>query len=94
MSFWKNLFGGGSDRAAKAVTGRTEDYKGFTIVPAPFLDGGQYQLAGSISKDIDGTVKRHAFVRADRFSSAEDATDFTLVKARQIIDQQGDKIFT
>jgi hypothetical protein len=92
MSFWKNLLGGGS-ATPKPVAGRTENYKGFTIAPAPYPEGGQYQLAGSISKDIDGSVKTHTFVRADRFSSAEEAVEFTLVKARQIIDQQGDKVF-
>jgi hypothetical protein len=35
----------------------------------------------------------HSFLRADRFSSFEDAQSFTLVKARQIIDQTGDRIF-
>lgn len=91
MSFLKSLFGGGT--ASKAVAARTEEYKGFVIAPAPYLEGGQYQLAGSITKTIDGAAKEHKFVRADRFSSAEDAVDFTLVKAKQIIDQQGDKMF-
>jgi hypothetical protein len=90
MSFWKSLFGGGEP---KAVAARTEDYKGFTIAAAPYPEGGQYQLAGTITKDVGGTLKEHKFVRADRFSSAEDAIEFTLVKARQIIDQQGDKLF-
>ncbi len=91
MSFWKSLFGGGA--SAKPVAAPTEDYKGFTISPAPYLESGQYQLAGTIPKAVDGTVREHKFVRADRFSSTEDAVQFTLVKARQIIDQQGDKVF-
>ena len=91
MSFWKNLFGGGA--TPRAPASRTEEYKGFTIAPAPYVEGGQYQLAGTISKQVDGTLKEHRFVRADRFSSADEATEFTLVKARQIIDQQGDKVF-
>jgi hypothetical protein len=91
MSFWKSLFGGGS--ASKAVAARTEDYNGFVIAPTPYPEGGQYQLAGTITKQVGGEVKVHKFVRADRFSSAEDAVEFTLVKARQMIDQQGDKLF-
>jgi hypothetical protein len=94
MSFWTKLLGGGSRGSApKAVAGRTEEYKGFTIAPAPYLEGGQYQLAGTITKEVGGSLKEHKFVRADRFSSAEDAVEFTLIKARQIIDQQGDKVF-
>ena len=92
MSFWKSLFGGGA-AISKPVAGKSEEYKGFTIQPAPYPEGGQYQLAGTITKAIDGTLREHKFVRADRFSSADDAIEFTLVKARQIIDQQGDKLF-
>lgn len=91
MSFWKSLFGGGS--TAKPVASRSEEYKGFTITPRPYMESGQYQLAGIISKEVDGAVKEHKFVRADRFSSADDAVEFTLLKARQMIDQSGDKLF-
>ena len=59
----------------------------------PVLEGGQYQLAGRITKTIDGVVKEHNFMRADRFSSYEDAESFVFVKARQIIDQNGDRLF-
>jgi hypothetical protein len=92
MSFWKSLFGGGSGGGA-AKPARQEDYNGYTIEAAPVMEGGQYQVAGKISKMVDGEVKVHSFLRADRFSSFEDAQSFTLVKARQIIDQTGDRIF-
>ena len=91
MSFWKSLFGGGAPKAEKPAP--REDYNGYTIEAKPFAEGGQFQLAGRITKTIDGAVKEHSFVRADRFSSMEDAESFTFVKARQIIDQSGDKIF-
>ena len=91
MSFFKSLFGGGG--GAKAAAARTEDYNGFKITPSPYPEGGQYQLAGTITKEIAGVAKEHKFVRADRFSSADDAVEFTLLKARQIIDQQGDRLF-
>jgi hypothetical protein len=93
MSFWKSLFGGGSAETKAAKPGRTEDYNGYTIEAAPVREEGQYQLAGRITKTIDGTLKEHTFLRADRFSSFEDAESFTFVKARQIIDQMGDKLF-
>ena len=91
MSFWKSLFGGGAPKAEKPAP--SEDYNGYTIEAKPFAEGGQFQLAGRITKTIDGAVKEHSFVRADRFSSMEDAESFTFVKAKQIIDQSGDKIF-
>ncbi len=91
MSFWKNLFGGGP--AAQAKPAKTEDYKGYTIESATFAEAGQFQLAGKITKTIDGVLKEHTFMRADRFASFEDAETFVFVKARQIIDQNGDRLF-
>lgn len=91
MSFWKSLFGGATSKQAKAP--KCEDYNGYTIESAPVLESGQYQLAGRITKTVDGVIKEHKFMRADRFSSFEDAESFVFVKARQIIDQSGDRIF-
>jgi len=96
MSFWKTLFGGGpaSSHAAAAPQGEPVEYNGYVIRPAPFRNaGGQYQTAGSIEKDVDGVRKEHRFIRADSHASLEEATTFTVAKARQIVDLQGDRIF-
>jgi hypothetical protein len=37
--------------------------------------------------------KEHKFIRADRHASYEDAVEFSLSKARQIVDQQGERVF-
>jgi len=93
MSFWKSLFGGkGADTSGPKTVGAAE-HKGFRIEAQPYAEGGQYQAAGVISKEIDGEVKTHRFVRADRFPTIEDAAEFVLMKGRQIIDQQGTRIF-
>lgn len=93
MSFWKKLFGGGGapkeEPAAEPV-----EHKGFLIRPAPFVEGGQYQTCGVITKVIEGETKEHRFVRADRFASRDDAVEVTLRKARQLIDEQGERIFS
>ncbi len=86
MGWLKNLFGGG---AGQPATVKTLEYKGFLISAEPYKDGGQYQLAGVISKD----GKQHRFVRADKFTDAEEAADFALSKGQLIIDQQGDGLF-
>ena len=92
MSFFKKLFGGGAAAAApKSV--KSAEHKGFTIEARPYKEGGQFQLAGIISKDIDGVRKVHSYVRADRFTSIDEAADIALVKGRQIIDEQGENIF-
>jgi hypothetical protein len=92
MSFLKKLFGGGGAKAEPKTTASIE-HKGYRIEAQPFVEGGQYQVAGLISKDIDGVLKTHRFVRADRCASADDATQITLAKGRQIVDQNGDRVF-
>jgi hypothetical protein len=95
MSFWKKLFGGGGggEGAGAAAEGAPVDYRGFTIRPAPYPEAGQYQTAGIITKTVGGAVKEHRFVRADRYPSLDVATEFSLSKARQIIDEQGERLF-
>jgi hypothetical protein len=93
MSFFKRLFGGGSSGSDSTKPAKTLEYKDFMIEAKPYKEGGQFQLAGVISKEIGGVRKEHAFVRADRFTSIEEAADIALAKGRQIIDEQGEKIF-
>lgn len=92
MSFFKKLFGGGGT-AATPKSVKSAEHKGFTIEAQPYKEGGQFQLAGVISKEIDGVRKEHRYVRADRFTSIDEAADIALVKGRQIIDEQGENIF-
>lgn len=96
MSFLKKLFGGGRDagqpESGGGALGR-EEYKGFVIKAVEMRAGSEYQLAGSIEKEIDGEAKSYSFVRADRISSKDDLVTMALAKGRQIIDEQGDGIF-
>jgi hypothetical protein len=93
MSFWKSLFGGGAKSTAPTKPVREAEHNGFLIQAMPYAEAGQYQVAGIISKEIGGETKQHKFVRADRFGTLDDAADFAIMKGRQIIDQQGDRIF-
>lgn len=94
MSFWKKLFrGAGAEGTAQEPTGEPVEHKGFSIRATPFTEGGQYQTCGVITKEIGGDLKEHTFIRADRFASKDDAIDVTVRKARQIIDEQGERIF-
>ena len=90
MSFWSALFGRGAEpaKAAEAV-----EYKGFTIRAAPYKNNGHYQTAGTIEREVAGVRKEHRFIRADAYAAYDDAVTFTVNKARQIIDLQGEKIF-
>ena len=93
MSFWKSLFGGSSGDPAAAKAVAETEYKGFAIAARPYLADGQYQVAGTITKEIDGAQREHRFVRADRLASINDAAAVTVTKAKQLIDQQGDTVF-
>jgi hypothetical protein len=92
MSFLSALFG----RLGAAQPAKVPDpveYKGFIIRPAPYKSEGHYQTAGTIEREIDGVRKEHRFIRADAFASYDDAVSFTLGKARQIVDLQGERMF-
>lgn len=99
-SFFKDLwtrFSGAGDRdsdSASEAVAEAVEYKGFRIRPAPYPSKGQYQTAGIIEKDSESGVKEHRFVRAETHPSKDDAIAFSIVKGKQIIDEQGERIFT
>ena len=94
MSFLKKLFGGGGSAVSPSKSAASVDYNGYKITPAPVKDSGQFRLAGTIAKNIDGIEKSHMLIRADTFPSKEAAEEATLRKARYVIDEQGDGIFS
>ena len=87
------LTGGGRAGDDAGVAGDAEEYNGFTITPVPRPSGGQYNTAGLITREIDGEVKTHQFIRADTHAGREEAIRHSLTKAKQIIDEQGDRLF-
>lgn len=98
MSFLKKLFGlaaGGGEEAAEGpgAPAKTIEHDGYVIHATPYKSGGQYQTAGTIEKEIGGVLRSRKFVRADRHAILDDAVDFSLAKGRQIVDQQGEKLF-
>ncbi|WP_127753655.1 HlyU family transcriptional regulator [Devosia sp. 1566] len=97
MSFLSKLFGGGAKTSAEPAGDKVlgeESYKDFTIRAIEMRAGSEYQLAGTIDKDIGGALKTYRFVRADRMSSKDDLIAMALNKGRQIIDEQGENIFS
>jgi hypothetical protein len=93
-AIWSRLVGGGGGVAAEEPRREAVEYKGYRIRPAPYPAAGGYQTCGVIEKDApDGAVKEHRYVRAETHPSADDAAAFAIAKGRQIIDQQGDRVF-
>ena len=91
---FRDLFGRGAaaDAPAKAETAATE-YNGYLIRPALRRQGSGWLIAGSITKAYPDGVREHQFIRADTFTDHADGVLFCIQKAKQIIDEQGDRIF-
>jgi hypothetical protein len=96
MSFLSKLFGGGGsqDGGKDAKAAAAEDYKGFTIKATPMVVEREFQLAGVIEKEMGGELKSYKFVRADRLSSRDEAASRAIDKGRQLVDEQGDRLFS
>lgn len=97
MSFLKKLFGGGDSAEAAGGGGAAlgeENYKGFLIKAIEMRAGSEYQLAGTIEKDVNGEHKSYQFVRADRIGNKDELVSMALAKGRQIIDEQGEGVFS
>ena len=92
MSFWSALFGRGEPAKAEKLS-EPVHYKGFVIRAAPYKDDGHYQTAGIIEREADGVRREHRFIRADTYPTYEDAVKFTIGKAQQMIDLQGERLF-
>ncbi|WP_353472831.1 HlyU family transcriptional regulator [Salipiger sp. H15] len=94
MSFWSRLFGGGSSGPAKAEPQvEAVEYNGFRIYPAPQPAEGQYRVAARIEAEVDGETKVHQLIRADLIRDHGEAVEASLRKARQMIDEQGTRLF-
>ena len=92
MFGWLKKAMAGGPASPREVQGETIEYKGYQVTPTPIPDGGQYRVSGIIVKPGE-PEQRHTFIRSDLVAGEEEACNFTLVKARLMIDQLGDRIF-
>ena len=89
MSILSRLFGGGGGGAKReAAEAPVEDYHGYLITPAPQEESDGYRVGARIEKELGGEVKVHHVLR-DR----DEAAAVSLRKAKQVIDEQGERIF-
>jgi hypothetical protein len=91
---WNRLFAARASGEDDAPPAPAVEYKGYRIRATPYRTEGLFQTAGTIEKDAPDGVKAHKFIRADTHHSRDDAVAFAISKAKQIIDLQGDRIFT
>ena len=94
-SLLKKLFGGSAREGAgeTAAAAEATEYNGFSIHPAPRRQGSVWLTAGRITKAFPDGVKEHQYIRADTYADRDDAIAFCIQKAKQIIDEQGDRMF-
>jgi len=89
LSGLKSLFSSGPAEEPAAKQHDAVEYSGYTIIPAPQPANGGYRVSGIIRKG----EQEHQFIRSDTCYSEDDCVELTLTKARQTIDQLGDRIF-
>lgn len=87
----KKLFSGGGGSGDKE--GDPVEYNGYQITPTAKPHNGQFLTSGYIRKGEGENQQEHHFIRADTHASADSAITFSVQKARQIIDEQGDRMF-
>lgn len=90
MALFSKLFGGksGSKEDAEPVV-----YEGYRIFVEPVKEGSSYRLAARIELDTESGMKTHDVIRADTFGSLEEATEWSVAKCKQLIDQMGERLF-
>lgn len=89
MSLFSRLFGAGKSTPKETAT----EYEGYRIFPTPIPEGGEFILSARIEFDRDGETLTHTLIRADRIRSQEEAAQAAILKAQQMIDQMGVRIF-
>ena len=93
MSFLKKLFGMGAAEPKAQMPVETLDYNGYHIATMPMAEGGQFRLCAHVSKEVGGELKTHKLIRADMLPTKEEASTAAIRKSRQVIDEQGERIF-
>lgn len=90
--FLGKLFGGSEKTSGGGVVA-SETYQDFQIHASPVHEANGWRVTGVIVKTVDGEEKSHRFIRADTCADVDSAAAMTLRKAKQLIDERGDRLF-
>ncbi len=80
-------------KPAEASSVQSQAYGDCMIFATPQREGNQFRLAGRIEKQVNDETLVRNFIRADVFTSVDDAVETTFRKAQQIVDQNGPSLF-
>jgi hypothetical protein len=84
MALFSKLFG-----SSKPEVAPSETYKDCAITPIPQKESNGWRLGARIEKD----GQSHELIRADVLQTKEQADEASVAKAKQVIDEQGDRLF-
>jgi len=84
MALFSKLFGRNAPETAPA-----EHYKDCAITPLPQKESGGWRLCARIEK----AGQEHTVIRADVLQTKEQADAASIAKAKQMIDEQGERLF-
>ena len=59
----------------------------------PCKENAGWRVQAVISKELEGEVKTHQFIRADTIGDRDGAIEMTISKAKRTIDEQGERLF-
>lgn len=90
MSLLSKLFGGAKPTETAAIS---VEHQGFAITPIPIREGSRYRISARIDKVVAGEARSHTLIRADVTDSYDDAAEASVRKAKQMIDEQGERLF-
>ncbi|MDX1488145.1 MAG: HlyU family transcriptional regulator [Acidiferrobacterales bacterium] len=93
LKFLRTLISGETASPGPTTNAEPVHYQGYTIVATPREVGAGWTTEGDITKEVGGIVKSQHFIRIDTHSNRSDAISFSILKAKKIIDEQGDVLF-
>ena len=92
MSLFSRLFGSKAS-ADDTPSAQSVEYEGFRITPQPMKEAQGFRLCAVVEKDVNGERKSHHLIRADTIADFDACVEASIAKAKQMIDQQGERLF-
>lgn len=93
LKFLRTLISGKTVSPGPTTKAEPVHYQGYTIVATPRKVETGWTTEGDITKEMGGVLKSQHFIRIDTHSDRNDAISFSIIKAKKIIDEQGDVLF-
>jgi len=86
----RKLLASGSNKPSGPAA--RETYEGLEILAWPQAEGQVWRVAGRIQRVADDEGAGYDYVRADTVGQHDEAVRMSLVKGRQLIDEQGARL--